>query len=183
LSLAEQETMVVPSGNVEPGGGVQENLSTLDSESEALAVVETTAPLGPVAFTVSDGNFRVGAVRSIFTVTEAEFDKPAPLVALQVSVVPAAGVSVFRVVVVQPFDEAIPDSGSETDHVTVTDPLFQPLPLALGVTVDVITGGVVSFTRKPAVIIPAPCIVAFVDADEELLKVIDSELLLQDKKA
>jgi hypothetical protein len=106
----------------------------------------TTAPLGPVAFTVSDdGKFNVGAVRSIFTVTEAEFVKPAPLVALQVSVVPADEVSVLRVVVVQPFDEAMPDSGSETDQVTVTDPLFQPLLLALGVTVAVITGGVVSF--------------------------------------
>jgi hypothetical protein len=121
-------------------------------------------------------------VRSIFTVTEAEFDKPAPLTALQVSVVPAAGVSVLRVVVVQPLDEAIPDSGSETDQVTVTDPLFQPLPLALGVTVDVITGGVVS-ARKLAVIVPVPCIVAFVDADEELTKVIDVALLLQDEKA
>jgi hypothetical protein len=121
-------------------------------------------------------------VRSIFTVTEAEFDKPAPLVALQVSVVPAAGVSVLRVVVVQPVDEAIPDSGSETDQVTVTDPLFQPLALALGVTVAVITGGVVS-ARKLAVIVPVPCIVAFVDADEEPTKVIDVALLLQDEKA
>jgi hypothetical protein len=96
-------------------------------------------------------------------------------------VVPAAGVSAFRVVVVQPLDEAIPDSGSETDQVTVTDPLFQPLPLALGVTVAVITGGVVS-ARKLAVIVPAPCIVAFVDADDELTKVIDVALLLQDEK-
>jgi hypothetical protein len=121
-------------------------------------------------------------VRSIFTVTEAEFDKPAPLVALQVSVVPAGGVSALRVVVVQPLDEAIPDSGSETDQVTVTDPLFQPLPLGLGVTVAVITGGVVS-ARKLAVIVPVPCIVAFVDADEELTKAIDVELLLQDERA
>jgi hypothetical protein len=138
--------------------------------------------LGPVAFTVSVGSFKVGAVRSIFTVTDAEFDKPAPLMAEHVSVVPAAGVSVLRVVVVQPLDEAIPDSGSETDQVTVTDPLFQPLALALGVTVAVITGGVVSM-RKLAVIVPAPCIVAFVDADEELTKVIDVALLLQDEKA
>jgi hypothetical protein len=130
-----------------------------------------------------DGKVSVGAVRSIFTVTETEFDKPAPLVALQVSVVPAAGVSVLRVVVVQPVDEAIPDSGSETDQVTVTDPLFQPLALALGVTVGVITGGVVSFSRKLAVIVPAPRIVAVVDADVELAKVIDAAPpLLQDEK-
>jgi hypothetical protein len=87
---------------------------------------------------------------SIFTVIEAEFDKPAILVAVQVSVVPACGVSVLRLVVVQPMDEAIPDSGSETDQLTVTGPLFQPLPLALGATVAVITGGVVSW-RKLAV--------------------------------
>ena len=38
LSVAEQETVVVAIGNVEPEGGVQENLSTPDSESEALAL-------------------------------------------------------------------------------------------------------------------------------------------------
>ena len=128
-----------------------------------------------------EGNVNVGAVRSIFTVTETEFDKPAPLVAVQVSVVPACGVSVFRVVVVQPVDEAIPDSGSETDQLTVTGPLFQPRPLALGVTVGIITGGVVS-GRKLAAIVPVPCTVAVVDADEELAKVIDAASLLQDEK-
>jgi hypothetical protein len=122
-------------------------------------------------------------VRSIFTVTEAEFDKPAPLIAEQVSVVPAGSVSLLRVVVVQPVEEAIPDSGSETDQLTVTDPLFQPLPLALGVTVDVITGGVVSAVSKLAVIAPLPCIVAVVDREEELVKVIDAELLVHDVKA
>ena len=141
------------------------------------------APLGPVASTVGDGNVSVGAVRSIFTVTEAEFDRPAPLVTLHVSVVPASGVSVLRVVVVQPLDEAISDSGSETDQLTVTGPLFQLLPLALGVTVGVIIGGVVSLRRKLAVIVPVPCIVAFVDADEELAKVIDAASLLHDEKA
>jgi hypothetical protein len=136
-----------------------------------------------VASTVGDGNVSVGAVRSIFTVTEAEFDRPAPLVTLHVSVVPASGVSVLRVVVVQPLDEAISDSGSETDQLTVTGPLFQLLPLALGVTVGVIIGGVVSLRRKLAVIVPVPCIVAFVDADEELAKVIDAASLLHDEKA
>jgi hypothetical protein len=37
LSVAEQETVVVPSGNVEPDPGVQENVLRPDSESEALA--------------------------------------------------------------------------------------------------------------------------------------------------
>lgn len=103
------------------------------------------APPGPVASAViGDGNDSVGAVRSIFTVTEAEFGRPAPLVAVQVSVVPTSGVSVSRAVVVQSVEEAIPDSGSDTVQLIVTGALFHPLPLALGVTVGVITGGVVS---------------------------------------
>jgi hypothetical protein len=132
-----------------------------------------------VASTVGDGNVSVGAVRSIFTVTEAEFDKPAPLVTVQVSVVPSSGVSLLRVVVAHPLDEAIPDSGSETDQVTVTGPLFQPLLLALGVTADVATGGVVSWS-KLAVIVPVPCIVAVVDA-EESVKTIDAVSLDHDE--
>jgi hypothetical protein len=119
-------------------------------------------------------------VRSIFTVTEPEFDKPTPLVTVQVSVVPSSGVSLLRVVVAHPSDEAIPDSGSETDQLTVTGPLFQPLLLALGVTVGVITGAVVSESRKLAVIVPVPCIVAVVDA-EELVKTIDAVSLDHDE--
>ena len=37
LSVAEQDTVVVAIGNVEPEGAVQENVSRPDSESEALA--------------------------------------------------------------------------------------------------------------------------------------------------
>ena len=37
LSVAEQDTGVVAIGNVEPEGGVQENVSRPDNESEALA--------------------------------------------------------------------------------------------------------------------------------------------------
>ena len=129
-----------------------------------------------------EGNVNVGAVRSILAVTETEFDKPAPLVAVQVSVVPSCEVSVLKIVVVQPVDEAIPDSGFETDQLTVTGPLFQPLPLALGVIVGVITGGV-AFWRKLAVIVPVPRIVAVVDAAEEVAKVMDATSLLQDEKA
>ena len=132
---------------------------------------------------MSDGNVSVGTVRSILTVTEAEFDRPAPLVAVQVSVVPAGGVSVLRIVVAQPTDETTPDSGSETDQLTVTGPLFQPLALALGVTEGVITGGVVSWATRVAVIVPAPRIVAVVDADNGSAMIIDAASLLQDEKA
>ena len=128
-----------------------------------------------------EGNASVGAVRSIFTVTEAEFNKPALLVAVQVSVVPSCGVSALKVAVAQPVDDAIPDSGSETDQLTVTGPLLQPLPLAPGVTVGVITGGVMSWRRKLAVIVPAPRIVAVVVA-EALAKIIDAVSLLHDEK-
>jgi hypothetical protein len=136
-----------------------------------------------VASTVGDGNVSVGAVRSIFTVTEAEFDKPAPLVTVQVSVVPSSGVSLLRVVVAHPSDEAIPDSGSETDQVTVTGPLFQSLPLAPGVTEGVITGGVVSRKWKPAVIVPVPCIVTVVDWADGSANVIEVASVFQDEKA
>jgi hypothetical protein len=132
---------------------------------------------------VVDGNVSVGAVRSIFTVTEAEFDKPTLLMTVQVSVVPSNGVSLLRVVVAHPSDEAIPDSGSETDQVTVTGPLFQPLPLAPGVTEGVITGGVVSRRWKPAVIVPVPCIVTVVDWADGSANVIEVASVFQDKKA
>jgi hypothetical protein len=121
-----------------------------------------------VASAVGDGNISVGAVRSISTVTEAEFDKPALLVTVQVSVIPSSGVSLLRVVIAHPLDEAIPDSGSETDQLTVTGPLFQLLLLAVGVTAGVITGAVVSASRKLAVIVPVPCIVTVVDAEESV---------------
>ncbi len=62
--------------------------------------------------------------------------------AVQVTVVPE--VSEVRRVVPQPEEEATPDSGSETDQLTVTLTLFQPFALGGGVTVGVITGGAVS---------------------------------------
>jgi hypothetical protein len=119
-------------------------------------------------------------VRSIFTVTEPEFDKPAPLVTVQVSVVPSSEVSLLTVVVAHPSDEAIPDSGSETDQLTVTATLFQPLLLAVGVTKGVITGAVVSASRKLAVVVPVPCVVTVVDA-EESVKTIDAVSLDHDE--
>jgi hypothetical protein len=174
--------MVVPNGNVEPEVGVHESPLRPDKESVAFELYETTAPLDPTASTVGEGNVSVGAVRSIFTVTEAEFDKLAWLVAVHVSAVPACGVSSVKVVVSHPEDEAIPDSASKTDQLTVTVPLFQPLPLALGVTDGEITGGVVSARTKLPVITPLPCTVTVVDGDEESVKVIDAAPLLQDEK-
>ena len=88
----------------------------------------------------------LGGVVSIFTVTVTEFDTPAPLVAEQVSVVPA--VSVVSVVVPQPLEEAMPDSGSLTSQLTVTFVLFQPAALGGGVTVGTMTGGVGSVLSR-----------------------------------
>ena len=59
-----------------------------------------------------------GAVLSILTVTGAEAERPAPLVAEQVNVVP--GVFAVRVDVAQPVDVAMEESGSVALQVTVT---------------------------------------------------------------
>jgi hypothetical protein len=127
LSVAEHDTILFPIEKVEPERGVQDSVPSSDSESEALALYDTAIPLELLASrTTLCGKFRAGAVRSILTVTDAELERPSPFVTEQVSVVPCCPVSVVRVVVLQPLDEAIPDSGSETDQVTVTGPLFQP---------------------------------------------------------
>ena len=69
--------------------------------------------------------------------------RAAALVALHV-VIPAAGVSLERVVGSQPVVDETGDKESVTLHVIVTGELFQPAPLGAGATVGVITGGVVS---------------------------------------
>ncbi len=53
-------------------------------------------------------------------------------------------VSDMRVVVPHPEDDVIPDSESETAQLTVTVALFHPFELGLGVSVRLMTGGVVS---------------------------------------
>src|SRR5262245_33919565 len=75
-------------------------------------------------------------------VADAEAFNPAPFTALHVIVVPA--VSALRSVGVQPVDDAMPDSGSVTDHVIVTSLRYQPLLPAVPEANGVITGGVVS---------------------------------------
>ncbi len=79
---------------------------------------------------------------SIINVTDAEFERPALFVPVHVMVAPV--VSNVSVVVPHPEEEAIPDSGSEMLQLTVTFPLFQPLPFGPGVTVGTITGGELS---------------------------------------
>ena len=64
-SVAEQVTVVVPSGNVEPDAGEQEAATEPDTVSVAEAEKLTTAPEGPVASTVIlAGTVTVGGVVS-----------------------------------------------------------------------------------------------------------------------
>ena|ERR1019366_7561988 len=77
-------------------------------------------------------------------VTDAELERSAPFVAEQVRVTPA--VSVDNVVVEQPAEDAIPDSGSVADHEIVTPLRYQPFWPRVPEILDVITGGVVSIT-------------------------------------
>src|SRR5579859_4483159 len=75
-------------------------------------------------------------------VTELEFDKPAPLVAEQVYVVPF--VSVVRVIVAQPVLLEMPDSVSITLQETLTSLTYQPLLPGVPAITGVMTGAVVS---------------------------------------
>jgi hypothetical protein len=52
LSVAEQDTVVEPSANVEPDEGIQVGVKEPDTTSDAEAVNLTTAPLALVALTV-----------------------------------------------------------------------------------------------------------------------------------
>lgn len=91
------------------------------------------------------GSVKVGAVLSSLTVTETELDRPTLFVAEQVNVMPV--VSVLKLEVVQPVEEAIPDSGSLTVQLTVTSPLYQPFDPATPLMLGVMTGAVASVTN------------------------------------
>jgi hypothetical protein len=103
LSVAEQVTVVVPDGNVEPEAGAQVTGTEPSTRSEAEAENVTTAPPGLVACTViSDGSVNAGGVVSTtVTLKEAEPVLPALSVAEQDTLVepkakvePEAGVQV-----------------------------------------------------------------------------------------
>jgi hypothetical protein len=65
LSVAEQVTLVVPSGNAEPEAGVQVTGTEPSTRSEAEAENVTIAPLAPVALTVMlAGTVTTGGVLS-----------------------------------------------------------------------------------------------------------------------
>jgi hypothetical protein len=100
-SVAVQLTVVVPSGNVLPDGGVHTTVGVGSMASTALAVYVTTAPPGPVAGTVMfPGTVRTGGVVS-WTVTEND---PEPVLL-------CASVAVQLTVVV-PTGNVLPDGGA-----------------------------------------------------------------------
>ena len=117
----------------------------LPPASVTVAVIVRSAPRG-IGFGVARTLVVIGGEISIFTTTETEFVSGVgvlPLVAEQVSVVPVVGA--VKVVGPQPVLEAMLVSGSVTLQVTVTGRvLFQSEPLGRGLTVGIITGGVVS---------------------------------------
>jgi hypothetical protein len=83
----------------------------------------------------------VGAAVSRMIVT-AWVEVPPPLVAVQMYVMPLESVSVLLVVLSQPEDELIAESGSLTVQLTVTSPVYQPLSPTFPVMLGVMTGGV-----------------------------------------
>jgi len=117
--------------------------ATPERESAQLKATVTSPLFHPLEFGEGEVDpVTTGRVLSIFKVTELEPVRPAPLAAVQVTVVPE--VSEVKLVVPHPEDEAVPDSGSDTDQLTVTVTLFQPFAFGPGVTVGTITGPVVS---------------------------------------
>ena len=117
-----------------------ETVSAPETGSVQLKLTVTGTLFQPLALgPVNLEPVTVGAVRSILTVTETEFDVPCVLVAVHVIVVPA--VSLLRIVVWHPEEEAIPLAGSETVQVTVTVLLFHPFPLGLGLMFGAMAGG------------------------------------------
>ena len=86
-----------------------------------------------------------GGALSILTTTGRELESPAPLTAEQVSVVPV--VFAFRVAGLHALEDEMPDSGSVTLQLTVTLPVYQPLPPSVPAICGTMTGGVVSNTE------------------------------------
>jgi hypothetical protein len=117
-SPAVQVTSVTPIGKVEPDAGAQTTGTDPATTSDALALKVTTAPLGPVGWTVMlAGTVTVGGVVS-WTVTVKLLDP---------TFVPSVAV---HVIVVTPIGNNDPDVGDP--HVAGTD-TFVGGSTALGV--------------------------------------------------
>jgi hypothetical protein len=142
LSVAEQVTVVVPRGKVEPEAGLQVTGTEPSTGSEAEAVNLTTAPLALVAGTVmSDGSVKLGGVLSTtFTLKEAEPVRPALSVAEQDTVVePSANFEPDEGVQVGVKE---PDTTSDAEAVNVTTAPLALVALTVMSAGTVTTGGV-----------------------------------------
>jgi hypothetical protein len=84
------------------------------------------------------------AVRSILIVTETEFESPRWFVAEHVNVVPP--VFEVRLEAVQPVEERIPDSSSDTDQLRDTSLVYHPFKPSVPLMLGTMTGGVLSET-------------------------------------
>jgi hypothetical protein len=142
--VAEQDTFVVPNGNVEPDAGVHVTGTEPSTRSEAEAENVTTAPLELVACTViSDGSVNVGGVLSTtFTLKEAEPVIPALSVTVQVTLVePSANVEPDAGVQV---GVKTPSTRSEAEAENVTTVPLGPVAFTVMSAGTVTTGGVLS---------------------------------------
>ena len=142
--------MITVSGPVGPEGSLLDapTTSELGARPDTDAFAVTSATFTSLRF----GGQRVqgcggipdiwGGVVSILTVTEAEFDSPAALLAVQVSFKPA--VSDVRTLAPQPDEDTIVDPGLVTLQLTVTLLTYQPFFPGVPVTWGTMTGGVTS---------------------------------------
>jgi hypothetical protein len=144
LSVAEQDTLVVPAGNAEPEDGVHVTDTVPSTRSEAEAVNVTTAPLEPVAGTViSDGSVNSGGVLSTtITVNEPEAAFPALSVTEQATwvepntnVEPEAGLQLGVIA---------PSTASDAETLKVTTAPLAPVASTVISAGTVTTGTVLS---------------------------------------
>jgi len=169
LSDAEQDTVVVPNGNVEPEAGLQVTSTDPSIRSEAEGEKVTAAPPGPVpCMVMSDGSCRVGGVRS----TTVTLKEPEP-------VLPALSVT-EQVTVVEPKANVEPDAGEQfgasgpstlSTAETVKLAIAPAGPVASRVMSPgtVTTGGVLSWTVTEKVPLKALPALSFAEQETVLL--------------
>ena len=142
LSVAEQDTFVVPTGKVEPEAGTQLTGTEPSTRSDAEAENVTTAPLELVACTLmSDGSVSVGGVLSTtVTLKEAEPVRPALSVTEQETVVePNANIEPDEGVQVGVKE---PSTRSDAEAVNVTTAPLGPVASTVMSAGTVTTGAV-----------------------------------------
>jgi hypothetical protein len=136
-------------------GALQEAMP--ERASNPLKLTVTSVLFQPLAFGAGEGlALAVGAVASLFMVTDCELVPPA-LVAEHVSVWLMVSVVIFSVP--HPLEDVMVDSASVTVQLTVTSEVYHPLLPNVPDTLGVITGGVVSETtiKVPPTVLKSLC--------------------------